>query len=95
VHGLMTPGNTFSAHAFHNSMTVSAQLSLLLGAGAIVLAALPTPAKIDRAIRANFAPLMTGLILLSFGYILICLSIPTFLDWVPTGQEPTGMKTAC
>ena len=94
VHGLMTPGNTFSMHAFHNSMTVSAQLSLLLGGSAIMLAALPTPAKMDRAIRANFASLMTGLVLLSFGYILICLSFPTFLDWVPTGQEPTGVKTA-
>lgn len=94
VHGLMTPGHTFSMHGFHNSMTVSAQLSLLLGAAAIMLAALPTPAAIDRLIRDKFGPLMSGLILLSFGYILICLSFPTILDWVPTGQEPAGMTTA-
>jgi hypothetical protein len=94
VHGLMTPGHTFSEHAFHNSMSISAQLSLLLGATAIMLASLPPPATIQRFIRDQFGPLMTGLILLSFGYIVICLSIPTLLDWVPTGQEPAGMETA-
>ena len=94
VHGLMTPGNTFSMHAFHNSMTISAQLSLLLGAITIMLAALPTPTAIDRAIRNQFGPLMIGLILSSLGYILICLTFPTVFDWVPTGQEPAGVRTA-
>lgn len=95
VHGLMTPGHAFAMHGFHNSLSVSAQLSLFLGAITLMLAALPLPAALDRAIRDRFGPLMTAMVLLAFGYILACLSIPTILDWVPTGQEPAGaMKTA-
>src|SRR6476620_1443072 len=93
VHGLMTPGQTFSMHGFHNSMVVSAQASLILGSVALMLASFPLPAAIDRTIRSQFGPLMAGLVLLSAGYILICLSIPTVLDWAPTGAEPPGMTT--
>lgn len=93
VHGLMTPGQTFSMHAFHNSMSVSAQLSLLLGAVAIMFASLPTPHPMQRFIREHFGPLMSGLVLLSFGYIALCLSVPGLLDWMPTGQEQAGTKT--
>ena len=94
VHGLMTPGQMFSMHGVHNSLTVSALLSLLLGAIAIMLASLPVPAAIDRFIRDQFGPLMVALVLFSVGYILLCITIPAALDWVPTGQEPVGMRTA-
>jgi HD-GYP domain-containing protein (c-di-GMP phosphodiesterase class II) len=93
VHGLMTPGQTFSMHSFHNSMVVSAQMSLVLGALALMLAARPLPRLLDGAIRNQFGPLMTGTVLLSFGYVLLCLSIPAILDWVPTGGEPAGLTT--
>jgi HD-GYP domain-containing protein (c-di-GMP phosphodiesterase class II) len=94
VHGLMTPNHAFAMHGFHNSMTVSAQVSLFLGAIAIMLASLPLPARLDSAIRDQFGPLMTGVILLAFGYIALCLSVPTILDWAPTGGEQPGVKTA-
>jgi HD-GYP domain-containing protein (c-di-GMP phosphodiesterase class II) len=93
VHGLMTPGKSFSEYGFHNSMVVSAQASLVLGSIAIMLASFPLPAAIDRTIRDQFGPLMAGLVLLSAGYILLCLSIPQILDWAPTGAEPAGMTT--
>ena len=93
VHGLMTPGKSFSEYGFHNSMVVSAQASLILGSLAIMLASFPLPAAVDRTIRDQFGPLMAGLVLLSAGYILLCLSIPTILDWAPTGAEPAGMTT--
>jgi HD-GYP domain-containing protein (c-di-GMP phosphodiesterase class II) len=93
VHGLMTPGQTFSMHGFHNSMVVSAQTSLVLGALALLLASRPLPRLLDDAIRDQFGPLMAGLVLLSFGYVLLCLSVPTILDWAPTGGEPAGVTT--
>src|SRR4029078_10542916 len=65
----------------------------MLGALAIMLPSFPLPATIDRTIRSQFGPLMAGLVLLSAGYILLCLSIPTILDWAPTGAEPPGMTT--
>ena len=94
VHGLMTPNHAFAMHGFHNSLTVSAQVSLFLGAVAIMLAALPLPARLELFVRNQFGPLMGGVILLAFGYIVLCLSVPTILDWAPTGQEPAGIKTA-
>ncbi|MDQ2682423.1 MAG: HD-GYP domain-containing protein [Chloroflexota bacterium] len=94
VHGLMTPGQTFSMHGFHNSLSVSAQLALFMGAVFILLAALPLPARIRSFVQDQFGPLMTGLILLSIGYVVLCLSVPAVLDWVPTGNEPAGVKTA-
>lgn len=94
VHGLMTPGQTFSMHGFHNSLSVSAQVALFLGGLFIMLASLPIPAPLGTFIRDQFGALMSGLILLAIGYVVICLSVPTFLDWVPTGNEPAGIQTA-
>ena len=93
VHGLITPGETFSAHGFHNSLTISAQLSLFLGAALLMVASRPLPASVDRAIRQQYGTLMIGCVLLAIGYILVSLSLPAFLDWVPTGQEQAGITT--
>ena len=90
VHGLITPGQVFSAHGFHNSLTISAQLSLFLGSGLLLLASRPLPAALDRTIRAQYGPLMIGAVLLAVGYIGISLSLPGFLDWMPTGDEAPG-----
>ena len=57
-----------------------------------MLASFPLPAAIDRTIRSQFGPLMAGLVLLSAGYILICLSIPNDLDWAPQ-RRAAGMTT--
>ncbi|HRA48320.1 MAG TPA: HD-GYP domain-containing protein [Thermomicrobiales bacterium] len=92
VHGLMTPGMHF-ADGFYNSLSVSAQLSLVLGAVCIYLASRPIPARVDQAIREQFGAIMTATVLVAVAYVLVCLSFPTVLDWVPTGNEPAGITT--
>ena len=93
VHGLITPGQNFSAHGFHNAMTISAQLSLFLGAALLLIASRPLPDSVERAIREQYGSLMVGAVLLAVGYIFVGISMPGFLDWVPTGGEPAGMTT--
>jgi HD-GYP domain-containing protein (c-di-GMP phosphodiesterase class II) len=93
VHGLITPGQMFSAHAFHNSLTISAQLSLFLGAALLLVASQPLPESVGRVIRAHYGLLMVGTVLLAAGYIVLGLARPEFLNWVPTGGERAGMAT--
>ncbi len=80
-------------HGYHNSLSISAQLSLFLGAIFLCIAAHPLPESVSAFIKDQFGLLMAGLVLLSFAYVGLCLSIPTFLDWVPTGNEASGVTT--
>ena len=93
VHGLITPGQTFSAHDFHHSLTISAQLSLFLGAALLMVASRPLPSSLDRTIREQFTALMMGVALLAVGYIVVSLALPGFLDGMPTGDEAPGQGT--
>ncbi len=92
VHGLMTPGQHF-ADGFYGSMSVSAQLSLVLGSVCIYMASRPLPPRLHRLISESFGPVMMATVLVAVAYILICLSFKGVLDWVPTGNERDGVTT--
>lgn len=92
VHGLMTPGDHMIVGEMHNSLVISARLSLFIGSLCFLLAAFEPPQRVVRAIRARHGLLLGGSVIVITAYVFANLLVPHLLDWFPTG-EPTATST--
>ena len=89
VHGLLTPGAGF-ADTIHNSLQISARVSLLVGSILFFLATIAPPRRVQTLLERHHGRLMAGMIALVLGYIAVNLAAPHLLDVIPTGGEPAG-----
>ncbi|MEA2514214.1 MAG: hypothetical protein QOJ59_3701 [Thermomicrobiales bacterium] len=86
VHGLATPGEQMFVKEAHNSIAISARLSLLVGGLCFFLSTLNLPGRVNRFIARNHGRLLAGTVFLVALYIGSNLAFPSLLDFVPTGQ---------
>ena len=85
VHGLMTPG--YIKHEFHASLSVSAWISVAAGSLFVALSAIDTPARVERFLRSAGSAVFAWVAVGIGAYIVLSLSIETWLDAVPTDDR--------
>lgn len=87
VHGLTTPG--IIADEYHNSLAVSAWLSVALGCALVAASAVRLPRKIDGFIGRRGGRVFSGFVALVFAYITLSMTpaTATWLDWVPVSNR--------
>ncbi len=87
VHGLLTPG--FIVHEFHESLSVSAWLSVAAGAGLVALSATGLPRRVEQVIERNGPTFVLVAVSLVGAYIALSFTEETehWLDWVPTDKR--------
>ncbi len=85
VHGLMTPG--VITHEYYASVSVSAWLSIIVGAVFAALSAAPLPAIVERSVRKAGGAIFAWAVIALGAYIALSFTVEGWLNSVPVRDQ--------